>query len=311
MVAGSVWVSHRGETVEGVDGNGMAQPIMSSGGNTITCHRGDAGRPLPALRESRPPSSASSRSGGGDDGNPFAPPPKDAPEQPWQPRGRLGGTAAHGGDPEAGEGSGTGRDGAGPQDGGRPAGGDRWSSSQPDPYRGGPGPFGGQGPGGGPGRPGFGARFDPSDPAQRQARYALLCGMWGLFFGLFNMPQVALLLGSLAVYWGISSLRAKPQAPKAARDQRLAAFGGPSQEPSAPLAAAGYGAGQVRPQFAAALGGLLAGVVALAITAAFFSLQLAYKNFYSCVNDALTQPARVACNDLLPPQLRPVLGVRN
>ena len=35
--------------------------------------------------------------------------------------------------------------------------------------------------------------------------------MWAFFFALFSWPYVALLLGALALYWGISSLRAKPQ----------------------------------------------------------------------------------------------------
>ncbi|WP_432445662.1 hypothetical protein [Streptomyces rapamycinicus] len=62
----------------------------------------------------------------------------------------------------------------------------------------------------GPGGPG-GPRWDPNDPAQRRARYALLSGMWAFFFALFSLPQIALLLGVLALYWGISSLRAKPR----------------------------------------------------------------------------------------------------
>ncbi|KOG88527.1 membrane protein, partial [Streptomyces varsoviensis] len=72
---------------------------------------------------------------------------------------------------------------------------------------GGPGNQGG--PGGGPG----GLRWDPTDPAQRRARYSLLAGMWAFFFALFSIPQVALLLGALSVYWAISSLRAKPKSP--------------------------------------------------------------------------------------------------
>jgi hypothetical protein len=51
-------------------------------------------------------------------------------------------------------------------------------------------------------------RWDPTDPAQRRARYALLSGMWAFFFVLFGWSYVALLLGALALYWGISALRA-------------------------------------------------------------------------------------------------------
>ncbi|MYV93762.1 hypothetical protein GT350_26580, partial [Streptomyces sp. SID1034] len=71
-------------------------------------------------------------------------------------------------------------------------------------------------PEGGPGQnppPPPGLRWDPTDPAQRRARYALLSGMWAFFFALFDMPEVALLLGALGLYWAISSLRAKPKPP--------------------------------------------------------------------------------------------------
>ena len=133
--------------------------------------------------------------------------------------------------------------------------------------------------------------------------------MWGLFFGLFSMPQVGLLLGVLAVYWGVSSLRAKDRPERASREQVLAAaFGAPAAE--APQDGPPYGPGQTRPQFTAAVSGIISGVVALAVVAMTFAFQLAYKDYYTCVQDALTQPARVSCNTLLPPQLRPVLGVR-
>jgi hypothetical protein len=210
----------------------MTQPTMSS--VRITTHRDPGSVPFayPALRASDE-----------QEHDPFAPPPKGAPDRPWQPRGGHG---------------------------------DRWSSNQPERHDPSNGPFGSSGPHP-PVRP-QGPRFDVTDPAQRRARYALLAGMWGLFLGLFSMAPVALLLGALALYWGISALRAKPKA------------------------------GDQRPQFTAALSGVLMGVLALAIVAASFTFQLAYRNYYSCVQDALTQPARQACSELLPKQLQPVLG---
>ncbi len=141
------------------------------------------------------------------DDNPFAPPPPGRPDQPWQPRHPSGSDGNGKGDGE-GEGSGS----------GRPSWGSQWSSRQPG--RGGGG-FGGRsganGPGGkgGPdGAPG-GMRWDPTDPVQRRARYALLGGIWAIFFALFDFPEIALLLGSLSVYWSISSLRAAPKKPSA------------------------------------------------------------------------------------------------
>jgi hypothetical protein len=314
----------------------MAQPDMSSG--RITIIRGTGGIPVAvsALRERRAPSSPDDQRDTSRDDNPFAAPPKGTPDQPWQPRRpAAGGKGDDGDEPER------------PQDG-QPGNGDRWSSDQPEPHKdgsAGPGPFGtqsgggtppgagrrpgpapGQGPGsqggpGGPGRPpGAGPRFDVTDPVQRRARYALLTGMWGLFFGLYGLSQVSLLLGALALYWGITSLRGKAKQPAAqtqpSRDEALSAWQSPKPErkpapqQSARTSGAGtqkaspYESGQQKPQFTAALCGTIAGAIALLIVATTFSFQLAYKDYFSCVNNALTQPARQSCNTLLPQPLR-------
>lgn len=165
---------------------------------------------------STPPSSSpagsSGPSGAGDD-NPFAPPPEDRPDQPWQPRHPVdGGT----------NGEGDGDSGDAPEGGSsdnRPVWGSQWSSHQPGRQN---GTFGGRptGPGGpngqgGPESPRGGLRWDPTDPVQRRARYSLLSGMWAFFFALFDFPEIALLLGALATYWSISALRAKPTEPTA------------------------------------------------------------------------------------------------
>ncbi len=322
----------------------MAQPTMSSG--RITIIRGAGGIPVAvsALRERRAPSSPDESRDTPRDDNPFAPPPKGAPDRPWQPRHPV----ARGGDGDEG-----GDEPSEPQDG-RPANGDRWSSDQPAPHKGGsgtPGPFGtrpggpppgpglGSGPGqrpgqpgqgpGGPGRPqGAGPRFDATDPVQRRARYALLMGMWGLFFGLYGMPEVALLMGALALYWGISSLRGKAKPPNeqagTPRADALSAWQSPKETPrpaagqgagsAGPGSAAGapkaspYGPGQHKPQFTAAVCGTIAGSLALLIVVVTFSFQLAYKDYFDCVSDALTQPARQTCSDLLPQPLRHVFA---
>ncbi|MEU5534652.1 hypothetical protein [Streptomyces sp. NPDC020362] len=210
------------------------------------------------------------RGGEQQDDNPFAPPPEGTPDQPWQPR-----------HPE-------GSSGSGPGSGSH--WGNQWSDRQPGRS---PGGFG-ERPGGGPGGPGGptgpGMRWDPTDPAQRRARYALLSGMWAIFFVLFSWPYVALLLGALAVYWGISALRAKPRTP----------------EPDAPAAPAG-----ARPQTTAAIGGLVTAALALALVGTSFAVQFVYRDYYTCVSDALTHEAKQSCDQLLPKELRGVLGVEN
>ncbi|WP_274561459.1 hypothetical protein [Streptomyces spiramyceticus] len=233
---------------------------------------------------STPPSSPQ-----GDD-NPFAPPPEGRPDQPWQPRKPS--------NDEPGSKNPEGSTGSSPEE--RPNGGSQWSPRQPGRQSGGFGGPGGRqgGPEGPSGNGGTGMRWDPTDPMQRRARYALLSGMWAFFFALFDLPEVALLLGTLALYWGISSLRAKP------RDRQEAAAG---QSPAEPQAGAGT---SNRPQTTAAVSGLVTAVLALAIVATTFTVQLVYRDYYTCVEDSLTQTAQVACNDLLPESLRPIFGVK-
>jgi hypothetical protein len=211
-----------------------------------------------------------------DDDNPFAPPPEGTPDRPWQPRRPAKG---QGGDENGGS--------------GESPWGSQWSDRQPGPSTGGgfgdrpgapQGQGGPEGPGGG---PGTGMRWDPTDPAQRRARFALLSGMWAFFFALFSWPYVALLLGALALYWGSSALRAKPRTPDPDT---------PAPEPSG------------RPQTTAAVSGLVTASLAIAMVAATFTAQLVYSDYYSCTNDALTNAAKQSCNDLLPKELRGLLG---
>ncbi|MEV8597425.1 hypothetical protein [Streptomyces sp. NPDC052012] len=235
-------------------------------------------RSLVLLRErpSSPPDAPSDRGSGGERGggsqedNPFAPPPEGTPDRPWQPRHPSGA-------------GGSGGDGDG---GGRSPWGRNWSDRQPGRS---PGGFGErprpEGQGGGPQSPA--PRWDPTDPAQRRARYALLAGMWAFFFALFSWPYVALMLGALALYWGISALRAKP---------RTADPDSPAPEQTG------------RPQTTAAVSGLVTASLALALVAASFTAQLVYSDYYTCTNDALTQEARQSCSDLLPKELRGLLG---
>ncbi|MGR4883079.1 hypothetical protein ACIPUC_27240 [Streptomyces sp. LARHCF249] len=151
-----------------------------------------------------------------------------------------------------------------------------------------PGSGGGRGP----------TRWDPTDPIQRRARYALLAGMWGFFFGIFGIPSVGLLLGALALYWGISALRGKPAAESGE--------GGPSSPGG--LAALGDAA---RPQRTAAVSGLVTASLAILLAMSSYAVQLAYKDFYVCRDDALTNAAELRCNSLLPDNvLGDVLKVR-
>ncbi|GAU64974.1 integral membrane protein MviN [Streptomyces sp. NBRC 110611] len=252
--------------------------------------------------------------------NPFAPPPADAPDQEWRPRYPASHTHGHG--------QGQGQDGNGDSNGnssdehparedGRSAPtawGSQWSPRQPGRQSGGgfgTRPGGRNGQQNNPGGPGN-LRWDPTDPLQRRARYALLAGMWAFFFALlFGLPEVSLLLGALAIYWGISSLRGKPDAARTATAATTAAMEGrrpatdaaptPGRPPGTPPSPA-------RPQATAAIAGLVTASLALMMVAATFTVQIVYRDYFNCVNDALTRSASKSCENLLPEKLRPLLS---
>lgn len=211
--------------------------------------------------------------GGRSEDNPFAPPPEGTPDQPWRPRRPAdGGSRGGSGDDDSPWGS-------------------QWSDRQPGRSPGGFGERPGGPPPGGPENqrgdgPGQGMRWDPSDPAQRRARYALLCGMWAFFFVLFSWTYVALLLGALALYWGVSALRAKTGAQESSHDPA----GGRAQTTTA------------------AVTGLVTASLALALVAATFTAQLVYSDYYSCTDNALTHQSKQSCSQLLPKELRGLLG---
>lgn len=167
-------------------------------------------------------------------------------------------------------------------------------------------------------------RWDPTDPAQRRARYSVLGGMWAFFFALFDFPEIALLLGALAVYWSISALRAKPQDGSStdsdasaqrtgkATTAQITGTAGPGTTAgtgTAPMPGAGTGAGS-RQQTTAAISGLVTALLALSIVATTFTVQVVYRDYYTCVNDALTKTGALACNDQLPKPLQPFFGVK-
>lgn len=244
-----------------------------------------------------------------DQDNPFAAPPAGTPDQEWRPRR----AASHGKD-----GDGDGDQEKPPSDEPTPTWGSQWSSRQPGRQGGGfgsrpgsrNGPQGGGQGGPGQGGPGGGLRWDPTDPSQRRARYALLAGMWAFFFVLFSLPEVSLLLGALAIYWGISSLRAKPNPEKSAAAATTAAMEGhpaPTAAPGQPGGAPSAPASS-RPQRTAAIAGLVVASVALVMVAATFTVQLVYRDYFTCVHDSLTQSASKSCENLLPKELRPLLA---
>ncbi|MFJ2831790.1 hypothetical protein ACIPC1_30225 [Streptomyces sp. NPDC087263] len=292
-----------GSTPSGSGSSGSTSSGSSSSGSSSS-GSGSSGSSSSGSGSSGSSSSGSASPGStssGSDDNPFAPPPEGTPDRPWQPRRPANGQGSEGSTgSEGSEGSGEHGESGGPA--GPSPWGSQWSDRQPGPSSGRgfgdrPGTPQGQGQGqgqdspDGPGSgPGTGTRWDPTDPAQRRARYALLSGMWAFFFALFNWPYVALLLGALALYWSISALRAKPRTP----------------DPDSPASEQA----NARPQKSAAVSGLVTASLAIAMVAAGFAAQLVYSDYYACTNDALTNVAKQSCNDLLPKNLRGILGTQ-
>jgi hypothetical protein len=267
--------------------------------------------------------------------DPFAPPPKDAPDRPWQPRqprqhpARPGerGWANENPPQHSGQDDGNGRDGGNGDSGGSngshgDGGGQPQRPVVPPPHPWSPG-YQGAPPrlGYGPPQP-QGPRFDPTDPVQRRARYALLSGMWGIFFLILDLPYVTLALAALALYWSISSLRGTAKTPVSALTSGSSApgaaagagqaagpvsgaQGGPVGPPPPPP---GYAQGYVpppyatKPQLPAALGGLVASIVGLSLVAAVFGVQMYYKSYYDCHANALTRSVYQQCADTVHPK---------
>jgi hypothetical protein len=227
-----------------------------------------------------------------DQDNPFAPPPEGTPDRPWQPR-----DPADGAPPPP------------PPGGPQQQWGSQWSTRQPPGHTPqGPGPHPTRSPGGPSGPQGTGPRFDPTDPAHRRSRYAMLCGFFGLAVVLLGWIPVGLLLGALSLYWGVSALRMSPQDRAQARAAAASALADATQStrpaPPAP------GPDAQRSFMTAAWTGIVTAGVTLAIVASSYALHLAYHDYYTCKRDALTTPASEACQKLLPEPLRSVPAMR-
>ncbi|MCX5399229.1 hypothetical protein [Streptomyces sp. NBC_00102] len=298
---------HGGSDAPGATGSGTPDTSGTSGGQGTPGEAEGRDRPSPAAPV---------------EDNPFAAPPQGRPDQPWRPR-HPSHPSAHSGRGD-GQGGGNGQ-GNGPSDD-RPVWGSQWSDRQPGREG---GDFGRRpGAGGGPERPDGGRggmRWDPTDPAQRRARYAVLSGMWAFFFVLFGFPEIALLLGALGTYWAISSLRADPKPPAPADGPTGSGHAGTTPAPGAQAPGGAPAPGSVppggqpvpgapgvgKPQTTAAVSGLVTALLALAMVAGTFTVQLVYRDYYTCVDDALTRSSALACNDLLPDPLEPIFGVKN
>lgn len=58
------------------------------------------------------------------------------------------------------------------------------------------------------------------------------------------------------------------------------------------------------------MSGIVTASLALLVVAGTFTVQLVYRDYYTCVNDALTKTGQLACNDKLPDSLVPIFGVQ-
>ncbi|MER7750394.1 hypothetical protein [Kitasatospora sp. NPDC097643] len=207
--------------------------------------------------------------------NPFAPPPADAPDQPWQPRG-----------PRPGEGDGT---------GGPDGQGDGRYPQFPPPHTWGPAHPGDQRQQRPPApQP---PRLDPTDPAHRRARNAAMSGLFSLVSLFAGFYWVALLAGALGIVLGIGAMRTR-------RPAKAAAVG--TGFPGVPGAHGFPGAHGVpgppasNPLTPAALAGMLTGAMAVVVATSVIGLGLYYHDYVTCVRDSLTTVGADNCDRLAP-----------
>ena len=109
---------------------------------------------------------------------------------------------------------------------------------------------------------------------------------------VLGVPYVTLLLGALALYWGVSSLRGEVKPSPAAK---TAALTGVPPMPPQPVYPYQQSMQSTRPHVPAALGGVIAGAVSLALVGVVFGVQLYYKSYYDCQANALTKTAYDTC----------------
>ncbi|MED7947814.1 MULTISPECIES: hypothetical protein [unclassified Streptomyces] len=198
--------------------------------------------------------------------NPFAPPPADAPDQPWRPRAPR---------PNGGADRPDGQDGE-PDE--RPL--------VPPPHPWSPGyQGGGRNPRPSAPQP---PKLDPNDPAQRRARNAALAGMISLVCAFASLHYVALFVGALAVFWGVSAMRA----PKQSSGAGTAGGGSAGQAPSEPSTP--------NPLTPAALAGILTGAMTVVFVSSVLGLAVYYNDYVTCVQDSLTSSAVDGCDKLAP-----------
>ncbi|MFD7448901.1 hypothetical protein [Kitasatospora sp. NPDC059827] len=215
-----------------------------------------------------------------DERNPFAPPPADAPDQPWRPRSPW---------------PGQGPEGDGGQSGG--PGGDR----PPHPQQWGPGP--GEG---GPGRRPQGPqppRLDLANPAHRKARNAALAGPFALVSLFTGFHWIALLAGVLGIVWGVGALRAgRAAAAPAPAAAPAGAYGqaGPYGQ-TGPYGQAGPGGAPApNPLTPAALAGILTGAMTVVVATSVIGLSVHYRDYVTCVRDSLTNVGAENCDRYAP-----------
>ncbi|MEU8921764.1 hypothetical protein AB0D10_12645 [Kitasatospora sp. NPDC048545] len=203
-----------------------------------------------------------------DERNPFAPPPADAPDQPWQPRS-----------PWTGEGP----DGTGGQGDGRPQLPPPWGQGDGRP---GPRPPAPQPP-----------RLDPADPAHRRARNAALAGPFALVCLFAGFHWIALLIGVLGIVWGIGALRSPKGAPAGAPSGATGAagaVGAPGAVGPVPRGAA------PNPLTPAALAGILTGAMTVVVATSVIGLNYHYRDYVTCVRDSLTTAGVQGCDRYAP-----------
>ncbi|MBP0454935.1 MULTISPECIES: hypothetical protein [unclassified Kitasatospora] len=202
--------------------------------------------------------------------NPFAPPPADAPDQPWRPRNPGPAEGQHAPDGDEGQDERPLVPPPHPWSPGYQGGG--WHPRPPAPQP---------------------PKLDPNDPAQRKARNAALAGMASLVCAFAALHYVALFVGALAVAWGIGAMRT----PKPATDRPAGTTAGTT---AGAVPAGATGSAAPNPLTPAALAGVLTGAMTVVFVSSVIGLSLYYNDYVTCVRDSLTATGADNCERLAP-----------
>ncbi|MFF7246583.1 hypothetical protein ACFZBU_22050 [Embleya sp. NPDC008237] len=146
---------------------------------------------------------------------------------------------------------------------------------------------------------------DPKDIRVRNGRLALWSGVWAVFFALFLPSDLGLVLGVVlgvvALVLGIRTVRGTTPATAGPRIEE--GPGGTARHPGHAPGGPAHRPRVRRPagsRSGAALAGLVTGAIAVVYVLGVWTFEAVNKDYYDCMDSALTKTGEQRCLDKLP-----------